>query len=92
MRIGYTRVSTMMTYSICNGTLWKRRSPQKTRKLGLSDGRSLLGEKDHHLKSEPDRDLCAVQRQLIEEVGVAEVIIIIPVTNLGKDVTGELAT
>jgi hypothetical protein len=43
------------------------------------------------LKFEPDCDLCAVQCQLIEEVGVAVVIIIIPVTNLGKEITGDLA-
>jgi hypothetical protein len=43
------------------------------------------------LKSEPDRDLRAVQSQLIKEVAVAEVIVIVPITHLGKDITGELA-
>jgi hypothetical protein len=43
------------------------------------------------LKGEPDRDLRAVQRQLIKEVAVAEVIIIVPITNFGKNITGQLA-
>jgi len=43
------------------------------------------------LKVNPDCDLRSMQRKLIEEVRVAEIIVKIPVTNLGKDVTGDLA-
>jgi hypothetical protein len=47
------------------------------------------------LKGYPHRDLCAVQGQLIEEIVgafIAEIVIKIPVTNLGKDAPRELAT
>ncbi len=43
------------------------------------------------LKVNPDCDLRSMQRKLIEKVRVAEIIVKIPVTNLGKDVTGDLA-
>jgi hypothetical protein len=43
------------------------------------------------LKVNPDCDLRSMQRKLIEEVRVAEIIVKIPVTDLGKDVTGDLA-
>jgi hypothetical protein len=46
----------------------------------------------YFLKFQPDRDLRSMQRELIEEIGVAEVIVQIAVTNFGEDVTGDLAT
>jgi hypothetical protein len=42
------------------------------------------------LEFEPDRDLRSMQGQLIEEISVAKVIIEISITNLRKDVAGDL--
>ena len=64
------------------------------RNSGVTESVNFPHFEDHHLKFKPDCDLCAVQCQLIEEaVGafITEIVIKIPITNLGKDITGDLA-